>query len=166
MNAIKLGAETFTVNALLAEDSFDLQPKLLPVLPDMLELYAMFAQEFLSLAEEKGLDGDVPVEEVLDKGLALLARASPIISRLCSKLAPDELRYIRRTLLAGATCNGKPLYGGATGQGNAIDFILQGRTLDMWRLQVFAVRVSYPDFFGLLAALRKKPPQPDAPSET
>lgn len=165
MNAIKLGAQTFTVNALLAEESFDLQPKLLPVLPDMIELYAMFAKEFLSLAEEKGgLDVEVDPLEVLDKGLDLLARASPVISRLCSKLQPDELRYIRRTLLSGATCEGRPLYG-KPGEGHPIDIILQGRTLDLWRLQIFAVKTSYPDFFALVAA-RKKPPLQDAPSET
>lgn len=166
MNALKLGTDTFTVNALLAEESFDLQPKLLPVLPDMLELAAMFTREFFELVEAKGGDAnvDVPIEEILDKGLGLLGRASPIISRVCAKLNPDEMRYIRRTLLSGATCNGKPLYG-KPGEGNLIDVVLQGRTIDLWRLLIFAVEVSYPDFFALLAALKKKAPKADEPSE-
>lgn len=148
----KIGGRNFIVNPLLAEASFDLQPKLLPVIPEMAKLYLLFTQKFEELVR-KGKE-TIETKEAIDAGFDLLEQASPSIAKLCSTLGPDELQHIRRTLLAGASCDGTVLYNSTNPAGpHPIDHLMMGRTLEMWELLIFAVRVSYPDFFDRLGAL-------------
>lgn len=130
----KIGTDVFTVQPLLGEASFLLQPRLAPLLA-----------ELAALATAQADSGD--------SILALLERAAPIISRACEKLPAEELRTIMRTLLAGATMNGQPLY---TQNGNPIDVLMMGKTIAIWRLILKALEVSYPDFFDLVRGLRAK----------
>lgn len=173
-NTLRIGNDVFTVSPLLAEASFLLQPKIVPILPDVGELYGIFTQAAAAVLSElkappaaagapqeseapapSAGDGVSPEQLAAASQLATeyMARASAAVARLCAKLPPDELRYIMRTLLQGATMNGALLY---TPQGNGIDVLLRGRTLDVWRLLIHAVKVSYPDFFGLADALRAR----------
>lgn len=174
-NTLRIGNDVFTVSPLLAEASFLLQPKIVPILPDVGELYGIFTQAAAAVLSElkappaaagapqeseapaagAGGEGVSPEQLAAASQLATeyVARASAAVARLCAKLPPDELRYIMRTLLQGATMNGAQLY---TPQGNPIDVLLRGRTLDVWRLLIHAVKVSYPDFFGLADALRAR----------
>jgi hypothetical protein len=128
----KIGSDVFTVEPLLGEASFLLQPRILPLVSDLAALATAQA-------------------DAADSILALLDKASPIVARACAKLPPSELRDIMRTLLAGARMNGSLLY---TDKGNPIDFLMMGRTLDIWKLIIKALEVSYPDFFGLVKGLR------------
>lgn len=166
MPNLELNGKFYTVNALLAEDSFDLQPRILPVLPDFLQLYLLFYDSFSEMVTraEKSA-GEIERDEIVDKMREIADKAQPIILRLCKALPPDELRTIRRTLLRGATCDGKALYNEGVGPNN-IDLLMQGRTIDMWRLLLFALGVSYPDFFEIAdvakRAVGKAAAEPDS----
>lgn len=149
-----IGSSIFTVNPLAGERSFLLQPKLLPALSEIATLYALFISTVSDLMPKLGdkADKDIDPMELLPLAQPALESAGPVIARLCEKLGPN-LKDIMRELLEGATMDGKPLY---TQQGNPIDVLMQGRTLDIWKLIVFAMGVSYPDFFGLLRGFGKK----------
>lgn len=127
----KIGNDHFTVQPLMGEESFLLQMRILPLVTDLAAL--------ATAQSEAG-----------DSILSLLDKAAPIVQRACAKLPPDELRIIMRALLKGATMNGQQLY---TDQGNPINVLMMGRTLDIWKLIVKALEVSYPDFFGLVRGL-------------
>jgi hypothetical protein len=140
----KIGKDTFTVSPLLGEESFVFQPRILPLVAEVAALATAQAESGDSLQ-------------------ALLDKAAPVIARACAKLPPAELRDIMRTLLRGATMNGQRLY---LDDGSApINVLMQGRTLDIWRLLLKALEVSYPDFFDLVRGLRGKS-KAEAPSET
>ena len=127
--ALKIGDDVFVVSPLLGEESFLLQPKLMPIVADcMTGFFAM---------HEKVADGQLDYVALADK-------LSPLVQSIASKLPIEELRFIMRALLRGATMNGQQLY---TPAGNPIDVLLQQRSLDVWRLLFHAVKVSYPDFF-------------------
>lgn len=147
------GEDVFTVQPLLGEQSFLLQPLIAPAVADCGSLFGLFARAF---------SGEVGESEAMLVAAGLLDEAGPVIARLAGKLPPETLRTITRTLLAGATMNGVELYQPA---GNPIDILLRGRTLDFWRLLIHAMRSSYPDFFGLLKG-RRAPPVAGAPSAT
>jgi hypothetical protein len=137
--SLKLGNDVFTVSPLGGEASFLLQPKLLPLVVDF-----VMAAGALNETVGEGFDA-----------AAIAAKVGPIVQSMVGKLSPDDLKYIMRTLLTGATMNGTLLYQGAAGE--PIHVLLQRRTLDTWRLLIHAVRVSYPDFFDLARALRDRP---------
>lgn len=166
MPNIQLGNQTFTVNALLAEESFDLQPKLAPIIPEIAQLAAIFSGSLAHLAEvDKRVDeGELSNNDLLEQIRDVSRVVGPIVERVCKLLSPDDLRYIRRTLLRDALCDGRPLYAATPDKPSPINVILQGRTLDMWRLIIFAVKVSYPDFFALgeSVALRSRTASPSA----
>lgn len=158
-NELRIGDDVFMVAPLLGERSFLLQPLIAPAMTDFGALFGLFAKAYADFAGDEepkvasGGDEEPKLElgEMIDDVMSALEQAGPIVARLCAKLPPDHLKAIVRELLAGATMNGKPLY---SQQGNPIDVLLQGRTVDFWRLLVHALRVSYPDFFGLLRGLR------------
>lgn len=161
MASIKIRDKTFEINPLLVEDSFDLQPFLLPVLPEIGQLIALFFGDVSKFAELDRQDDAAksPEEkaEILrqfsEEGGAMLAKASPILERISRALPPEKLRHIRRTLLREATCGGVALYGNTPREGDAINVLLAGRVIDVWRLLLFAVQISYPDFFEMAASL-------------
>lgn len=151
----KIGGDLFEVSLLDFETTCDLQPLLAPALADFLALYAlgigeaariMGTEDGASLLERE--IGEVIVEK-LPEVTESLGKVSEVVARLAQKLPPETLRKIRRTLLQGATMNGKPLYSTAQGQGDAIGVLLRGRTMDFWRLLMFALEANYPDFFVL-----------------
>ncbi len=164
MAQIKIRNQVFDVNPLMVEDSFDLQPYLVPVLPEIGQLVALFfgdVQKFAALdAQDDSAKSEAEKAEILKQFVGdagdLLEKASPVLERIFAKLTPDRLRHIRRTLLRGATCAGITLYGALPGEGDAINQLLQGRVIDVWRLLIFAVKISYPDFFEIAASLGKR----------
>jgi hypothetical protein len=148
---LRIGDDVFSVSPLTGERSFLLQPLIAPAMADFGALFALFVRAFASGDEEPKIAADEePKANAVVEALDALEQAGPVIARLCSKLPPEQLRTIIRELLAGATMNGKPLY---SVQGNPIDVLLQGRTMDFWRLLIHAMRVTYPDFFSLLRGL-------------
>jgi hypothetical protein len=161
MASIKIRDKVFEVNPLLVEDSFDLQPDLMPVLPEIGQLIALFFGDVSKFAAlDKQDDAATSPEEKSDilrqfaeEGGAMLAKASPILGRISKALPADRLRHIRRTLLRDATCGGVQLYGTSPREGDAINVLLAGRVIDVWRLLLFAVQISYPDFFEMAASL-------------
>lgn len=161
MAEITIGIDQFTVNPLPGEESFVFQPRVLPLVAELVALVGVASgDEAPTAPEEPVVPSDDPVEpppapaRPSRKLGDILAEAAPIVQRACAKMPPEELRTILRTLLRGATMNGKPLY---TEQGNPINVLMRGRTIDLWKLVMFALQVSYPDFFGLFRALQKKP---------
>lgn len=167
MAQTKIGDRTFVVNPLSGERTFLLQPKLAPALSEIAALYALFVQTVAGIMPKLGADADRDVDPLmlLPHALPALETAGPVIGRLAEKLGPN-LRDIMRELLEGATCNGTLLY---SAQGNPIDVLMQGRTIELWRLLIFAMEVSYPDFFGLFRGLRgttSQKAESSAPSTT
>ena len=170
-NTRKIGDNVFTISPMLAEDTFDLQPLLAPAAADLMRLYVAFmrrAQAMLAGAEDP--DAEMTAGQQLDVALGAAEEASPIVADIARKLGPGDLKTIRRALLRGALVDGKLLFAEPpAARGNLYDTALQGRTMDQWQLLVFAAEVSYPDFFGLLGALRGPPkpaPSPSAGSTT
>ena len=162
---IKIGNDVFTVEPLLGESSFLLQPLLVPILADVAALYGLFTSavvDLVGLKEGVTPEGVAAAKAKLDQNVMsllpevqpALEKAGPIIARLCAKLPAADLQHIMRTLLKGATFNGQQLY---TAQGNPIDIVMRGRTLDVWRLLIHALEVSYPDFFDLLRGPAAQP---------
>lgn len=153
----KIGPDTFRVSPLDFEAATDLMPLIMPAAADYGRLYALFmgtAAELVGAGVDVGDLDTTSMFTQIPKLQGSLAGASAIIASICEKLPPERLRAIRRTLLAGATMNGKPLY--AQGPGGGDDMIndwLRGRTLDGWRLILLALEVNYPDFFALVRPL-------------
>lgn len=161
MADLTLGTDAFTVNPLAGEESFVFQPRILPLVAELVALMGISSSgDDAPAPEEPAVPSDDPVEPPPaaakpSRSLGdILAEAAPIVSRACARMPPEELRTVLRTLLKGATMNGQQLY---TEKGNPINVLMRGRVIDMWKLVMFALQVSYPDFFGLLRGLRKKP---------
>ena len=155
--SFKIGNDAFTVSLLPGEESFLLQPSIAPVIVEIVQLAALFARSL------GGLPDDADAAQKIAAALPLIGEASAVVARLCAKLPRETLREMMRKLLTGATMNGTLLYQGS--QGNPIDVLMQGRSLDIWRLVIRAMEVSYPDFFGLLSGFRVAAAKA-SPSET
>jgi hypothetical protein len=134
--AITLGKDSFEVPTPPAWDSWELQQRVLPVFGRV----AGAVLHFLGRAPDHDLEKlkEVDVMEVLPAVL-------PHLGAIFSEMPPGEFGAISRALLRNATMNGMPLF---TEQGNPYDALMRGRTMDTWRLLVYALRVWYPDFFG------------------
>lgn len=146
---LKLGANFFQVVPMLGEESFLLQPRILPLVAEVGALALAQANSGASL-------------------VSLFETIAPIVARACAKLPPDELKFIMRALLKNATMDGQPLYRESP-DGSVValvDVLMQGRTLDIWKLLLKALEVSYPDFFALARGLRAKVAAKESPSET
>lgn len=134
---IKIGERTFVVPPPKGMQSFSEQQRILPVAGRIIGVLAHLLG--LSSADaEKLLDSDV---------LKVLPQAVPHIGEIFAQMPPSELERITRALLSDAKCDGLPLFGSPGG--DAFDLLMQGRTLDTWRLLWHALEVWYPDFFGL-----------------
>jgi len=176
--ALQIGSDTFRVSLLDFETTCDLLPVILPAAAEIARLYALLFGEVVRVAastgkEAKDLDGQSIADLQIDASLVLkflpaltgpLADASAIIATVCEKLPAATLRHVRRTLLAGATMNGTPLYAIAEGQKDMIGLLLRGRTIDGWRLMLFALKANYPDFFGLIRRSKGNTPAAESPS--
>lgn len=127
----ELGSDVFVIEPLLGEESFVFQSRVAPLVAEIMGLFGVRA-------------------DAADLG-ALLEAATPIVARAARALPPEELRQVMRILLKGTTVNGKPLYS-PEGQPLLINVVMQGRTIDVWKLLVKSIEVSYPDFFDLLRA--------------
>ncbi len=153
----QIGDRTYTVNPLPAMQTWRLQPKLAPAAGELAALYAWFVRESLRITDGGRVDVGNDVLRLLPELADQLPNAAAAIRRICDVLPPGDLELITRTLLRTAKCDGKPLF--TDGGGDPFDILMQGRTMDTWKLLVFAVEVSYPDFFASLADAR-------APSRT
>jgi len=159
-NELVLGGNVFVVNPLSALRSFALQPRIAPPLAEVFGVLASLkttvqsAGNALEMADKVGienlLDADIDIESVI-----------PVVGRFFSKLPADELMSLVRELLSGATMDNIPLF---TANGDPFDVKMRGRTMDTWKLMWHAIKVNFPDFFGLLgASVGAK--QEEAPSE-
>jgi hypothetical protein len=132
-NTCTIGSDTFRVSLLDFEATCDLLPLVMPVVADVARLVAM---AFGAAVELQGDGVDLSNFDVANLDVAALAKspaladASAIVADIAAKLPPERLRYLRRTLLAGALMNGVPLYATAPGQPDMIGQLLRGRTLD------------------------------------
>lgn len=176
--SLQIGNDTFRVSLLDFETTCDLLPLILPAAAEIARLYALLFGEAVRAAAATGsgalsLDGKAIADLDIDASVVLkllpalsapLADASAIIATVCDKLPPERLRYVRRTLLAGATMNGTPLYATAEGQQDMAGLLLRGRTIDGWRLMLHALKANYPDFFGLIRRGKGEAPAAASPS--
>lgn len=126
MNDITLGSNLFCVPALPAMRAFALQPRVAPAVATLVA----------TLGEMGGTLAEMDV-----------AALGPAMSKFCAALPAAELEAVTRELLADATVDGVQLL-------PVFDAKMRGRTMDTWRLLWHALKVNYPDFFGLLAARR------------
>lgn len=138
MNEINLGGNVFTVVPLPAMRAFALQPKIIPVVAEVFSLLAGLTEGAAEGATSLSL-GDLEVSKI-----------TPYIDKIAAKLQPEILEELIKKLLLGATMDGTQLF---TAEGNPFDVKMRGRTLDIWKLLWHAIRVNYPDFFGMLPAV-------------
>lgn len=173
---ITIGGSVFVVVPLPALDSFSLQPRIAPAITELVIGFAEIMQAELkrqaaaalaagALDEKPADPSDItalaaPKKKLSFDDLGELAEGldiesldtsqiTPLVSRFCQALPAAELKSLTRDLLNGATCNGATLFGPGGGVFNAV---MQGRTVDTWRLLFHALRVNYPDFFAVFAA--------------
>ena len=141
--AITAGEDIFTISPLGYEETCDLQPLLAPALADFGRLYALFIGEMARLLQQHGAEvAEADVVTMLPELGGSLDQASAIIAQVAAKLPATSLRTIRRTLLRGATMNSKPLYATTEGQPDMINTLMRGRTIDGWKLLLFALEVN------------------------
>jgi hypothetical protein len=136
-----IGGSRFQVAPLPAIRSFRLQPRLVPVVAEVAGLI------FAVLASTGKPLKDASLDDILGLDLTSLPATDIIetVARVCAKLPPAELESIVKELLSTASMDGKPLF---TGNGDPFDVLMMGRTIDTWRLLIFAVQVNYPDVFS------------------
>ena len=146
----KIGNDTFSISLLSFEETCDLLPLWIPAAADFGALYALFLGTMAKAAGDGEDVGGLEVMDLLRSASPALSEASAILARISEKLPPDKLRLIRKKLLTGATMNDTPLYAMGPGQPDLIGSLLRGRTLDGWRLMIFALEVNYPDFFEIV----------------
>ena len=152
-NTITLGGNTFAVPQLPALDSFDLQTRLIPPIAEIIgslgRAGALSALMSSVLSGEKVDIGGMDLD-------GMIASAGPSLAAVFGKMGRGELRALLQDLLGGVTMDGKSLFG----PGLPVNLLLIGRTVDLWKLAWFAVKVNYPDFFSLLGAGRTTAPAP------
>lgn len=133
---IIIGKNTFIVPAPGGMKSFALQQKILPVAGRVISVFLQLLGASGS-SVTKLLEADV---------LAILPQAMPHVGQIFGSMPAGELEAITRDLLQGSTCDKMQLFG-APG-GDPFDAIMQGRTMDTWKLLFHALEVWYPDFFA------------------
>lgn len=148
---VKIGDRIFNVPQPYAMKSFALQQRIIPVFS---RVVAVIANVVRFLPDDGGV---IDVEKLLDTLdlEKILPAAMPHIGLIFSEMPRNELQELTAELLGDATCHVQegvdvPLFGGPAG-GNAFDTMMQGRTVDIWRLLLHALGVWYPDFFALAA---------------
>lgn len=143
---IAIGDMTFEIQAPGAMDSFSEQQRIIPVAGRVVGVF----MRLLGMAPDSDV-GKLMGQDVLK----VLPQAMPYIGEVFAAMPPGELKAITGTLLARGTANIKgakvPLFG--PGPVDAIDALMAGRTMDMWKLLWHALEVWYPDFFARGRAL-------------
>lgn len=157
MPQITIGGTVFNVEPMDGLRSFDLQPRIAPIVGELVRVVTGALETGMIKAGADGKPGELSLDN-LDTG-PLLEVALPALTRVCGMLPRGELGTITRELLTGATVIGAQgaalLFGAPVPGGATVDTfgqLMRGRTLDTWRLLFFALRTHYPDLFGLLAA--------------
>lgn len=138
MAKITIGKRVFELKAIPAMKSFRLQPLLAPAAAHAMGLIMATAAE----------EGDTLAEaiEAIEKDPARLKVFLADAGNIIGTFKPADLDVVTRELLAGATCDGVPLWPVA-GDDAIFDAMFAGRTKDLWGLLGFAVKENYPDFF-------------------
>ena len=141
---IKLGSNTFSINLLSASDAFDLQPLLWPAVSEALGALATLASSGKMDLTKIGEEDEAGAVEAIQKSSPVVIAA---VAGIFNRLPVERLRDVRKQLLQGARCDNKELF---SAQGDTFEVIMRGRTLDTWRLLIWALRCNYPDFFDLV----------------
>lgn len=166
---IHLGDTEFKIGPIDADESFDLQPRIFPVIAEVMASIVTMIKAAPPEDRPEGADPDGAEREMLNKRrmtIGALGRAAqklqiekmdadgivPIVARVCAQLPPDELRAIRRVLLSNSFANGERLYARKPGEKGCFSEVMQGRTIDTWRVMYEAFRVVFADFFDRLSA--------------
>jgi hypothetical protein len=175
IKTLELGGTTFSVGPIKAIKSFTLQPRIFPLIAEVISSIAAMLRAAPS-EEETADAGETRAEAAavlsdLERqkarmSIGALGRAAqrlqidtvdvdgivPIVGRVCAQLPPDELEQILRILLSNTFANGERLFSEQheRGKPDPFDKVMQGRTLDTWRLVWEALRVVYADFFDRL----------------
>ena len=154
MPTIKIGGNTFGVVELPAMRTCELEPLVWPLLPDVAALCAVFLEEAPGLADKVvgavGADTEVDASAIaraVPIVMPMLERVGVIIERIARKFPPGALSSLTRELLIGATMDGAQLF---TANGDPYDLLMRGRTIDAWKLRLFALRVNFPDVFRIV----------------
>ncbi len=147
---IVLGKNKFVVPRPGHMRTFALQQRLFPIAGSL-------ASVFVTLI------GQTDLSKIMEKDiLETLPAALPRLGEIFSSMPPGEIEFLTRTLLGDpktgaaplevATVDGAALFA-AGKDGDAFDLVLQGRTMDTWKLLAHAMEVYYPDFFALVRPL-------------
>jgi hypothetical protein len=161
----RIGKHMFVVAPLPAIRSWALQPRLVPFIVEIGRLLALFmtsesGKKIVEMVE--GIDLDkMTVQQFLGMDFDLTESATlaaDAAARICRQLGSKELEAVTRELLVGATCDGVQMFNATPGGGEPFDLLMQGKTLDTWRLLLFAVQINYPDVFSPRAALAAASP--------
>lgn len=156
MATIRIGNDVFTVSPLGAVRSFELQADIWPPVTAALEEIAKgVAASGIPL---KGFDFDKLFESNAVEIVAALSRGAAAFFR---HLPREKLGFVLRELLGTAKKGTIDLFG----PGEPFNTEMQGRTMDTWRLIIFSLQISYPDFFARLPALAARAGGGDGPSE-
>jgi hypothetical protein len=157
---IKIGQYTFEVPPPKAMPSFALQQRLFPILARALGVVLHYAPH-LSLGEGKGINIGAILND--PKFIDAVAKAMPSLGEVIAAMPEGELERLTRELLGEATVSGWGtskailLFDKAKGI-DTFDQVMQGRTMDTWRLLGHAVEVWYPDFLSLAKGSRASVP--------
>lgn len=145
---IVIGKDKYEVKPPNALRSWALQQSIFPAAGNVV---AAVAQGLGAVA-----DGKLDVKRLLELDLTkFLPAMLPQLGAVFARMPPGELERLLRVLLGdpkqggeSATRNGVALFSGS--DGDAIDLLLRGQHVVMWKLFLHALEVWYPDFFGLV----------------
>lgn len=136
---LAIGSDVFVVPVPWGTRSWAFQQRAVPVASAVASVFVQLLQlkdgDFASLLQQ-----DV---------LRVLPQALPYLGRIFSQMPDGEMDAILRTLLADATMNKLKLFGGNGSGPELFDQVMQGRTVDTWKLLWYAFEVWYPDVFTL-----------------
>lgn len=168
MAVVRIGDDEFDIPAPRGMSSFALQQRVVPIFT----LIGEVLTSFLSIDNlPTQADGKLDLEKV-DLG-AVLPKVLPALGNAFRKLPAGELEAVTRELLADTMVRvgGKTwmrLFGSVPGLGDQspdkFDDLFAGRAVDVWRLMWEALKVWYPDFFGVAARFQKKTAPAASPS--
>lgn len=156
---IKIGPYTYEVPAPLAMPSFRLQQNVLPIVGRVVGVLLHFAPSIKSL-DLKELFKHIDDPEFLKT----LSQAIPSLGEVVASMPEGELERLTEALLGDATVSGwgtkapVKLFDKDKGV-RTFDQVMQGRTIDTWKLLWHAVQVWYPDFFSLAKGSKDADPK-------
>ncbi len=146
-----LGKDAFDVPVPRGMASFSLQQKILPVAGRCVSVFVYL------LGGKTGTDITTLLEQDI---MGALPVALPGLGQVFSEMPEGELEKLTKSLLGGTKVRLQnqgawmPLFDGPGG--DLYDQVMQGRTMETWKLLWHALGVWYPDFFALAGGLRAK----------